>query len=48
MTAKEYLNQAYWLAQHLHNKVNMGILLCVVTPKTTGIMSGDVQAVPGR
>lgn len=42
MTAKEYLNQAYWLDRRIDSKLEQLSALKDMATKTTSIMSDDV------
>lgn len=42
MTAKEYLNQAYWLDRRIDSKLEQLSALSDMATKTTSIMSDDV------
>ena len=42
MTAKEYLNQAYWLDRRIDSKLEQLSSLRDLATKTTGVMSDDV------
>ncbi len=42
MTAKEYLNQAYWLDRRINSKLEQLSALRDMATKTTSIMSDDV------
>ena len=42
MTAKEYLNQSYWLDKSINNKLNTIMSLREIATKTTGVIKGDV------
>ncbi len=42
MTAKEYLNQAYWLDRRIDSKLEQLSALRDLATKTTGVMSDDV------
>lgn len=42
MTAKEYLNQAYWLDRRINSKLEQLSILKEMATKTTSLMSDDV------
>lgn len=44
MTAKEYLNQAYWLDRRIDSKLEQLSALSDMATKTTSIMSDDVMS----
>lgn len=42
MTAKEYLNQAYWLDRRINSKLEQLTSLKAIATKTTSVMGGEV------